>query len=727
MSVPKVKRIPFTLYLTNYNIYQKTDFERQKNTFYPDKVSVIIGSELLSANNYDMVFVKFKKYQRKKSNFIESDVAFADVDNTHSDNEAEWITIKKCQEIFKSIEAYYFTSRNHMKEKNGKKPRPKFHVVFPLGQVVQDRTEYENVLKKLTSEYYFFDKCNDCSRFFFGNSNTEISYNRGNSILTIFENIEKYKTFEKLTDLSWNDVRKDNLSEHGFSSRNEYLFKYVCSIRKDFSKEDVKKKAYEENSKFEIPLNDEEVENILNSAYKTDYTRPALLTIENEGKLLVDKYKNRLLFDFVEKRWYYYNKKWWGLDKTGIVKRCVSSLVEDRYKQLEVAKTKEWKKTLKSWIKKISTPTQKDAIAKEAATLLPVEYLPNSENIFDKQLHLLNLWNGTFNLKTKKLQKHSYKDYMHNIIHISYDEKAECPLFDSFLKEVFCDNQEVINLVLKIFGLCLVGDNKEDLFFIFVGKGCNGKTTLLSVMSKLFGPDYSGDLPASTLYSRQDFDLSSYLAMLKGKRLVTVSEYGEGKVINEGKLKALSGGNPITARAKYEKAITFTPQFKLIFDTNFLPTVKNNLGFWRRVIVIPFTRDFTNSVDVRLEEKLCNELPGIFNKVIEGLKLYEKESIGNLPKIIKEANTAYRESQDILQDFIEDVAVLGEQFIISSSELFSEWRLFCNDRNEKAGSMKNFLSSIFRQYKITKYRPGTGDRKRHLKGIGLRRDRKEEM
>jgi hypothetical protein len=79
---------------------------------------------------------------------------------------------------------YTVTSRNHLKEKNGKAPRPKFHVYFPL-ETITDSGEYEIIKNAVKRFYTYFDKqAADTARFFFGNPEAEINYFEGTMLLT---------------------------------------------------------------------------------------------------------------------------------------------------------------------------------------------------------------------------------------------------------------------------------------------------------------------------------------------------------------------------------------------------------------------------------------------------------------------------------------------------------------------------------------------------------------
>ena len=78
--------------------------------------------------------------------------------------------------------------------------------------------------------------------------------------------------------------------------------------------------------------------------------------------------------------------------------------------------------------------------------------------------------------------------------------------------------------------------------------------------------------------------------MLRGARLVTASETREGRAWNEQRVKAMTGGDPITARLMRQDNFTFRPTFKLLLSGNSKPVLRNVDEAWRRRFhIIPFT------------------------------------------------------------------------------------------------------------------------------------------
>ena len=146
--------------------------------------------ELLSIFQKDCSGTLFKNNYRGLRNYIQSDVLCFDIDNDDEtkdsfwDDESNWITIDGFSKMFQDYTFILSTSRNHMKEKKGRSPRPRFHVFLPLESVVTDKFQHQEMLDMIV--YHTMkdgrsriDTSVGVHSQIFGNSNTEIYFNSG--------------------------------------------------------------------------------------------------------------------------------------------------------------------------------------------------------------------------------------------------------------------------------------------------------------------------------------------------------------------------------------------------------------------------------------------------------------------------------------------------------------------------------------------------------------------
>lgn len=100
---------------------------------------------------------------------------------------------------------------------------------------------------------------------------------------------------------------------------------------------------------------------------------------------------------------------------------------------------------------------------------------------------------------------------------VLYDPDATCPHFDTFMERIFPDTQ-TRSYVMKTLGYALSGDANLRAFFIWVGSGANGKSTLLEVVSHVMA-DYSVTLDPQSFIKKGFGGIANDIALLRGARL----------------------------------------------------------------------------------------------------------------------------------------------------------------------------------------------------------------
>jgi putative DNA primase/helicase len=247
------------------------------------------------------------------------------------------------------------------------------------------------------------------------------------------------------------------------------------------------------------------------------------------------------------------------------------------------------------------------------------------------------------------------------------------------MMEIFDGDSELVSYMQKAVGYALCGDVSEHCLFVLYGTGKNGKSTFIKRIAAILG-DYASNASSSLLVESR-FDSngpSSDIARLRGVRLVTVLESKRGNTLDEAQVKALTGGDRITACFKYKEPFEFNPTFKIFFSTNHKPEiVGTDEGIWRRVRTIPFKHYFDKGeADLYLDEKLAAEHSGILNWMIDGYRMWKKGGLGENPTV-NEATESYKQESDILGTFIEECCDIMPGASAGVSEIiiaFNGWR-----------------------------------------------------
>ena len=278
----------------------------------------------------------------------------------------------------------------------------------------------------------------------------------------------------------------------------------------------------------------------------------------------------------------------------------------------------------------------------------------------DKDDYILNLQNGTLDLSADRphFMEHNPNMLLSKICNAEYDPSAKCPNWEKFLSEIMLGNSEKIKYLQKIAGLSLTGNTEQETCFILFGSTTrNGKSTFIETLLHLLG-DYGLTMRPETLAVKKNIDsrqASPDLARLAGCRLCNASEPPKRMLFDTALLKSLLGRDSITARHLHQREFSFIPKFKLIVNTNYLPTITDDTIFSSgRLNVISFDRHFEpHEQDRQLKGKLRNskELSGILNWCVEGLRLYRLEGL-EASAAVKKATEAYRADSDKIGNFI---------------------------------------------------------------------------
>jgi hypothetical protein len=99
---------------------------------------------------------------------------------------------------------------------------------------------------------------------------------------------------------------------------------------------------------------------------------------------------------------------------------------------------------------------------------------------FDSNPDILNLENGLLNIRTLELTEHSPDKYSLSQLPIKYNPKARCPKFARFLNDVL--RPKDVPIILQYIGYSIYKTAKYEKAVLCIGKGDNGKSTLLKAL-----------------------------------------------------------------------------------------------------------------------------------------------------------------------------------------------------------------------------------------------------
>ena len=447
-----------------------------------------------------------------------------------------------------------------------------------------------------------------------------------------------------------------------------------------------------------------------------DKNGPFPLTDAGNAELFAALYGHILRFDHARNRWLIWEEHRWAPDSDGEVRRLAKKAARVRYRTaLDIEDLDLRGKTASSAVRSESRQ-RLDACLALARSEHPIA---DSGMTWDPDPYLLGVANGVVDLRTGMIRSGHPDDRLTMQVPVQYHVKAECPRWQQFLHQVFQRDGELIGFVQRALGYSLTGSVREQVLFLCYGTGSNGKSVFLDMLRNVLG-DYAMNIPFTVLELQQRPSLTNDLASMAGRRLVTSSETNESTRLNEARIKALTGGDPITARFLYSESFTYEPVAKFWLAVNHLPRVRDDsYGFWRRVRVLPFNEQFTgDDADKGLPFKLLEELPGILNWGVQGALNWRLVGLAP-PSAVMTATQAYRKDNDELDGFVADCCVVADGVRAEPGHLFSEYQRWSKEQGilerHRLGS-RSFGTRIRERFGDSVSSNG----KRYFLGIGLK-------
>jgi putative DNA primase/helicase len=389
------------------------------------------------------------------------------------------------------------------------------------------------------------------------------------------------------------------------------------------------------------------------------------------------KYGDNLLHVAAWGRWYYWTGSHWAQDTTLLTFDSARDIC-----RWAARGANEGGKALASHKTVAAVVSMARADRRHAATI----------EQWDTDPWLLNTPTGTVNLRTGERRAPEPKDFITKITAVAPTEGG-CPLWRAFLDKVLDEDGQLVEFVQRMLGYCLTGVTSEQALFFLYGLGSNGKGTLVNAVAGILGEHHRVAPMAMLLaskYERHDTEIAG----LVGRRIVTATETEGGKRWAEAKLKALTGGDRVSARFMCRDYFDFTPQCKFVISGNHKPSLNSvDEAMRRRFNLIPFNVTIPEKErDPELGEKLKNEWPQILKWMIDGCLEWQEHGL-DAPASVRDATRTYLAGQDTIKNWLEECTVEADAETPSAT-LFASWREWCDANGEFAGSSRTFSQRL---------------------------------
>ena len=334
---------------------------------------------------------------------------------------------------------------------------------------------------------------------------------------------------------------------------------------------------------------------------------------------------------------------------------------------------------------------------------------------WDADIYLLNTPGGIVNLRTGRIRPHDRSERMTKIARAT--PRGECPRWLAFLQDITANDESLQKYLQRVAGYCLTGATSAHALFFLYGTGANGKSVFLNTLATILG-DYATSAPMDTFMEARGDRHPTDLAGLRGARFVASIETEQGRRWNESKVKAITGGDKISARFMRQDFFDYFPQFKLLIAGNHKPAIRNvDEAMRRRLHLVPFTVTVPpHRRDPCLPEKLLDEKDGIMAWALQGCLVWLQEGL-TPPAVVEDATKEYFEAEDAMGQWLEERCEIRPTSKAASSDLYAEWREWAERAGEYVGSIKRFSEVLInRGFETTRMHGGL----RGFKGLHLR-------
>jgi putative DNA primase/helicase len=413
--------------------------------------------------------------------------------------------------------------------------------------------------------------------------------------------------------------------------------------------------------------------------------RHALTELGNSQRL-VDAFGDNIRYCHQHKSWYIWTGEYWKRDETGQIIELMKVVAERIFEEIKTEPEEEKRQRIIKWCassQRRNNIENSIALARSVVPVMPEE--------FNADPHLLNVSNGTLDLRTGTLRPHRREDFISKMCPVEYRPGAKCPQWEKFISEIMPD-RETQEYLQRAVGYTLTGSNAEHVFFVLWGSGRNGKSTFLKTVQALMG-DYAKQADFQSFTEGQSGGIRNDIARLEGARLVCATEGKQNGRLAENVIKFLTGGDKVAARFLYQEHREFEPQMKLWLGTNHRPRiVGTDVAIWSRVRLIPFTESFLGREDRDLGDKLLKELPGILNWALEGLEQYQLHGL-NEPEHVKLATQEYQKDSDQIGRFIAACTARGTEDTLKKA-MYSRYKIWASDNGEYQFTERAFSESM---------------------------------
>lgn len=432
-------------------------------------------------------------------------------------------------------------------------------------------------------------------------------------------------------------------------------------------------------------------------------------TDSGNAERFVARFKGDVHYLSKRDKWLFWNGSEWELDEGGAVARRIKATVRGINLEAAACSDMKQRQVLEAWAHKSEGVGKRSAIETlaraEPGVTIGVDEL-------DADPWLLNCNNGTLDLRTGELHSHRRDDLITKTTGVAYDPAARSELWEQVLQNMTGGDAELASYLQRIAGYALTGVATERKFFFLYGPPGSGKSTYIEAMMGCMG-SYARATPFDTWIEHNNPGQNrDDLVALQGVRLVTSGEVSPNKHWDTATIKQITGGDLITATAKFEAPISFHAQCTIMMAANDAPKAReDDAGFWERMNRVPIVNVLPAEQRIKgLHELLRSpeHSSAVLAWAVEGCRAWQDTGIGTAA-VVTASTDAYREENDWLAGFLEGYE-LDEFATILAPNFRSQYEQYCKNEGQRPEATKTLARRIEKRCAGVRYKMTRGVR-----------------
>lgn len=376
--------------------------------------------------------------------------------------------------------------------------------------------------------------------------------------------------------------------------------------------------------------------------------------------------------------WHVWDGRRFCRDDTGGLLRRAKLTVRAMYTDVANCDNDDERKRILAWARASESEARLRAMVNLAAS---EEAVVVRATDLDGDRFLLNVLNGTIDLRTGELRPHDRADLITKLAPVPYAPDARSERWERFLVRVTGQDDELLAFLQRTAGYTMTGATDEEILPFLHGPGATGKTTTVEAIKAVLG-DYASTADFESFLARRgDAGIRNDIARLAGARMVVSVEVEDGKRLAEGLIKQITGGDKIAARFLHREYFEFEPQFTLWLVANARPRARaSDDALWRRILQIPFT------VAIPPEERNPDlkralrtdpaEQTAILAWLVRGCLDWQHRGL-DVPERVRNYTEEYRAENDPLAEWIANECQLGAEYWTPTRELRDTYERWC--------------------------------------------------